>query len=96
MKIFHVDEMLEDLSTTELLGWLDFYELEPFGNQIENYRASIVASAIYNVNRTDKNDKVWGYKDFFNNNSVESEQSEEEMIQIATLYTNAFNGKGGN
>jgi hypothetical protein len=33
------------------VGWLAYYQIEPFGTEMDDLRAGVVAAAIYNVNR---------------------------------------------
>jgi hypothetical protein len=42
--------MLESISQTQLLEWMEFYRLNPWGNEIEDFRSGIIASTIANVN----------------------------------------------
>jgi len=44
-----VAELSERMSSKELTEWLAYYSLEPFGNEIENYRAGVISSTIANV-----------------------------------------------
>jgi hypothetical protein len=93
LKILDVDLMLESISSSKFLEWIEYFELEPFGYEIENYRSGIIASAIYNVNRQKETDKVWDTKDFFNKHVETHQQSEEELLSYAKIYTDVFNRK---
>ena len=60
-----VRELLARMDSYEFSEWMVFSEMEPFGSSLENYRAGIVAAAIYNVNRDPKKGKVIQPEDFF-------------------------------
>ena len=46
-----VGELSEELPDSELLEWMIFYRLEPFGDERADLRAGIVASTVANANR---------------------------------------------
>lgn len=43
--------MLREISSEQLWEWMAFAELEPFGEDREDYRTGAVVAAIYNVNK---------------------------------------------
>lgn len=49
MKRLDVDAMLEGLSATQLAEWEAFYTLEPWGADVDDHRAGIVAAAVANM-----------------------------------------------
>ena len=85
--------MLEEISTTQLLEWLQFMQLEPFGFNVENYRSGIIASSIYNVNRSKTTDKVFEPKDFFEMKESEKEFDYENWLAVLEPFAeNKING----
>lgn len=40
---------MSEVTWPEWLEWLAFMELEPFGEEIENFRTALIAQAIWNV-----------------------------------------------
>ena len=43
-----VNRMLAEMSSAELTEWIEFYGLEPFGEERSDWRSAIAASAICN------------------------------------------------
>lgn len=39
------------MSSSEFMKWIAFSRIEPFGSEIDDYRAGTAAAAVYNVNR---------------------------------------------
>lgn len=52
------------MTWSQLCGWMAYYEIEPWGELIEDRRVGNIAAAIYNVNRVKKSSKVWSWVDF--------------------------------
>lgn len=49
-----VRELLTRIDSRELSEWMAFFELEPWGAEVDDWRAGLVASTIVNVNRDPK------------------------------------------
>lgn len=49
-----VGELLARISSQELSEWMIFFRLEPWGCEVEDSRAGIVAATVANVNRDKK------------------------------------------
>lgn len=47
-------DLLRRLSREELVEWMAFAEVEPFGSKFEEYLAALVASVVAEVNRNKK------------------------------------------
>ena len=47
-------ELVQRMSREELTEWIAFSQLEPFGAEIEEYHAALIASVIAEVNRNRK------------------------------------------
>jgi hypothetical protein len=88
-----IDEMLESISAEQLRGWINYYQLEIFGYEIENYRSGIIASAIYNVNRQSTSDKIWKPSDFFMFHKPIVQQSDEELLSMGHFIADIYNHK---
>ncbi|MDR5774911.1 MULTISPECIES: hypothetical protein [unclassified Caballeronia] len=43
-----------EVDSAEFTQWLAYSKIEPFGTEMEDLRAGVVAAAIYNVNRSPK------------------------------------------
>ncbi len=88
-----VTELLGRISSRELAEWMAFEQLEPFGRRAEYVGHALVASTIANVNRG-KDQKPYEIEDFLPQYAEEQEdQTEEEMIAMAAMWTMAFDGK---
>lgn len=44
-----VREIQASIDSQEFSEWLAYYSLEPFGYEIENYRAGVIAAAVVNA-----------------------------------------------
>lgn len=44
-------ELGQRVSAAELTEWMEFFRLEPFGPEVESWRAGMIASVVANVNR---------------------------------------------
>ncbi|MDR5801204.1 hypothetical protein [Caballeronia sp. LZ001] len=43
-----------EVDSAEFNEWLAYYQIEPFGTQMDDMRAGVIAAATYNVNRDSK------------------------------------------
>ena len=83
--------MLSRMSSKELMEWIAFFTLEPFGSEAQFMGHAITASTVANVNRP-KGRKA--YKpDEFMPKFEKKEQTVDEMIQIAQAMTIAMGGE---
>jgi len=64
MGIPDVDGMLEEMTPTQLVEWMVYESLEPFGDVRADLRAGIVASTIANVHRDPKRTRSYKPSDF--------------------------------
>ena len=88
-------ELLARIESRELTEWATFYQLEPFGQEAEGLGSAIVAATIANVNR-EKGAKAFEVADFLPKfGEAKKEQSVEEMIQLAQMFTAAAGGVVG-
>ena len=90
-----VDELLSRISSRELTEWMTFFSMEPWGTEVEDWRAALVTSAVYNVNRDPKKHrKPFEPKDFMpNRQSIETqEQSGDEQRAIVEMWMRYLSG----
>jgi len=87
-----IDAMLEEMSAEQLLDWLQFYNSEPWGYEVENTRAGTIAASIMNSVGGKKSGQAYTWKDFFpsSNNKNNSKQSTDEMFDIASKICTAI------
>ncbi|AET90680.1 hypothetical protein BSFA1_10950 [Burkholderia sp. SFA1] len=43
-----------EVDSAEFAEWIAYHQIEPFGTQMEDLRAGVIAAATYNVNRDTK------------------------------------------
>lgn len=84
-----VKELLARIDSRELSEWMAYFSLEPWGTEVEDWRAGLVASTVANVNRDEKKrKKPFEPKDFIPQRvkpPVE-EQSPEEQAKILKMW----------
>lgn len=86
--------MLEEMSTSQFLDWRSYYDSEPFGYDINNYRAGVIAAAVMNSVRGKSSDKVWTDKDFFvDKSSLHTKQSWQDQFNNIQQLQIALNKK---
>ena len=86
-----VAEMLSRISSRELTEWSIFYQLEPFGNEVNFYGHAITAATIANTHRK-KGVKAFKPEDFMPV-FEKPEQTVDEQIVFAKMMTVALGGK---
>lgn len=86
-----VAELLERISSEELSEWMEFYRLEPFGTEAEMLGHAITSSVVANANRG-RGDREYKPADFMPK-FERQEQSVDEMVQFAAMYTAAMGGQ---
>lgn len=89
-------EVLARHSSRELTEWMAFFELEPWGSEIEDHRFGVVASMIANVNRDPKKrSKPYEPTDFFPRRDEQFEEDDPETSAAKWReFVSAFK-KGG-
>jgi hypothetical protein len=88
-----VDYLLDNLSSTELEGWLDYWNEEPFGYEIENYRSGLIAALLYNVNK-DRKAKSKSPFDFYKNLTQRPSPDSTTKLEQAKAYFNLIKNRG--
>lgn len=85
-----VRELLARIDSQELSEWQIFFGLEPWGTEVEDWRAGMVAAIIANVNRDEKKQKKpFEPKDFMpkREQEPEKEQTPEEQKRILEMWS---------
>lgn len=98
-----VQELLSRVSSRELAEWMAFFELEPWGTEVEDWRAGLIASTVANANRDQKRRRrPYEPQDFMPRRDVRpketEEQSVEDQIAIVEMWARiltAANQEGG-
>lgn len=84
-------QLLAEISSQELSDWLVYHRIEPFGGQIQFIGHAITAMTVANANRSKKT-KPYKLKDFMPD-FEKGEQSLDDMLNIASLYTAGLGGE---
>jgi hypothetical protein len=98
-----VQELLSRVSSRELAEWMAFFELEPWGTEVEDWRAGLIASTVANANRDQKRRRrPYEPQDFMPRRDVRPKETEEQPVedQIAIVemwarILSAANQEGG-
>ncbi len=93
-----VGELLARISSRELSEWMAFFSLEPWGTEVEDWRAGLVAATIANANRDPKRRrKPYEPQDFMprRDRPPKVEQTWEEQARILEMWARAFEAKYG-
>ena len=83
--------MLQRISSAELSEWAAFYLLEPFGGDTAFIGHAITASTVANIHRA-KGQRAYKIEEFMPK-FEKTEQSVDEMIQVAQMLTIGMGGK---
>lgn len=87
------------MTAEEMIGWQEFFRVEPWGGPVEDYRAAITASVVANVYRDKKKrDKPFGPEDFMPQHAPKEgeerkRKTPEEMLRAVEAITLAMGGK---
>lgn len=84
-----LDEFTSRVPSWEMPIWAAYYELEPWGGEIEDWRAGVIASIVGNVNGGKKNGKAYSPYDFFPDRKkvikVKQSSNFEDFAKVAQL-----------
>lgn len=84
-----VRELLARIDSRELSEWMAFFHLEPWGTEVEDLRAGIVAATVANANRDPKRQrKAYRPQDFMPqwHRRGPEEQTPEEQKRIIEMW----------
>jgi len=93
-----VRELLERIDSRELTEWAVYFGLEPWGTEVEDWRAGLVAATIANVNRDPKQRrKPFEPADFMprREQTAAEEQSVEEQARILETWARTLAAREG-
>jgi len=94
-----VRELLERIDSRELTEWAVFFGLEPWGTEVEDWRAALIASTIANSYRDPKRRrKPYEPSDFMPRRAAQAEveeQSVEEQAQIMEAWARILEATHG-
>ncbi|MEW6048249.1 MAG: hypothetical protein AB1609_17530 [Bacillota bacterium] len=86
------------MSSRELSEWMAYFQLEPWGTEVEDWRAGLVAATIANANRDPKRRRrPYEPRDFMprRDGPAVEEQTWEEQARILEMWARAFEAKYG-
>lgn len=75
----HPDKLAEELTSQEFSEWIAFYRIEPFGPQVDDLRAGVIAATMANTGRA-KNSKAYQPADFFPSLRDEPDNSDRMTV----------------
>ena len=79
---------------TELVDWVAFSRIEPFGEERDDWRAALVASVIAEVNRgRTKRRRPFEPKDFLLKFEARQRQTWQSQLQFVEMLNAAFGGE---
>lgn len=83
------------MSSRELSEWMAFFQLEPWGCEMEDWRAGMVAATIANVNRdTKKQRKPYEPQDFMPKRAaITEDQDADEIERVLKMWEAVLGGK---
>jgi len=67
------------MTSTELVHWMAYYRLFPFGSDRDNIHSAIIAATIANVNRG-KNQQPFEAEDFMLKNQDEQREADTKSV----------------
>ena len=82
--------MLERMPLPTFLEWIEYYKLEPFGEERADLRAGIVASTIANVNRG-KGQRAYKPSEFMPKFGDKVRKTAKQMWQTLMAFSSAQN-----
>ena len=90
----HPDYLLETLTWKQLLDWLIYYELEPFGEERADYRIGQLTAAVHNALRR-SGGRTWKASDFLLGTPVKAERPTdiERMKSIVRTIVETHDGR---
>jgi len=93
-----VGELLQKISSRELSEWMAFFSLEPWGTEVEDWRAGLIAATIANANRdSKKRRRPYEPQDFMpqHNKPQMEDQSWEEQARILEMWARTLEAVKG-
>lgn len=90
-----VDAMLDGISSDQLIRWIAYAKIEPFGEERGDLRSAIVASTIANANRI--KGRVFKIDDFmpeFNKSKKTWQEMKSLLKQYAVQHNKVINRNG--
>jgi hypothetical protein len=89
-----VRELLTRIDSRELTEWAAFFGLEPWGTEVEDWRAGMVASIIANTNRDPKKQKKpFQPRDFMPRREPARAQDAGEIEDTLSMWTGVWKQK---
>lgn len=93
-----VGELLRRISSRELSEWAVYFQLEPWGCEVEDWRAGLIAATIANANRDPKKRRrPYEPRDFMPQHEKPrvEEQSWEEQARIIEMWARTLEATKG-
>lgn len=73
-----VKELLASIDSKELAEWMAYYQIQPFGEEIKDMRAGIIAEMLANIHRR-RGSKEYSWRDFFGHHRYRAQTPEQQI-----------------
>lgn len=91
-----VRALLARIDSQELTEWAAYFGLEPWGTEVEDWRAGLIASTIANANRDPKKRReAYQPQDFMPKREPKPEQDAESHKKILEMWSVAWESRFG-
>jgi hypothetical protein len=88
-----VEQLGDELSYAELLDWVDYYRLEPFGERRQDLRNALLCTLIANQNRDLRKQKAATLADFMlTSEDMQEAVAKDEVVDLPPAKTKAQKG----
>lgn len=87
-----VEQLGDEMSYAELLDWVDYYRLEPFGEIRQDLRNALLCTLIANQNRDLRKQKAATIADFMLTTKDMQEAVADEVVELPPAKTPAQKG----
>lgn len=85
--------MMDEMSESEFRGWIRFFQVEPWGEEIDWYKYGTISSVIANTNRDPKKTEPFTPEMFVPEFVKKKRTKEENQRAIRNSLMSAFGGR---
>ncbi len=92
----HPDYLLTQLTSRQVSEWVEYFNLEPFGEDRADWRIAQLCALFANANRDREKTRAFEVRDFMLREQAEAgpkrEQTPEEMMAVLGQFTSGAQG----
>jgi hypothetical protein len=85
--------MLDEMSESEFRGWTRYFQVEPWGEEMDWYKFGTVSSVLVNINRDPKKTDAFSPEDFVPEMFKVKRTKEENQKAIRNSFMSAFGAR---